>query len=74
MKAEKIEAVKQDQKVYSYEDLIKFTNTNIYSAFGDVKESTKPSAPNFSFGTSNRAAGPKKFVNNKMAVLDCFGK
>jgi hypothetical protein len=43
--------------------LIKFSNTEIYSAFGDMKESKKPSAPQFTFGTSTRDAGPKKFVS-----------
>lgn len=65
---------KQDQKVYTYQDLIKFSNTEIYSAFGDVKESQKPSAPKFSFGTSTRQAEPKKFVSKQMALVDCYGK
>lgn len=26
--------VKQDKKVYTYQDLIKFSNTDIYSGFG----------------------------------------
>jgi len=28
-----------------------------------MKESKKPSAPQFTFGTSTRDAGPKKFVS-----------
>lgn len=39
-----------------------------------MKESKKPSAPHFSFGTSTRDAEPKKFVSKEMAVVDCFGK
>ena len=53
----------KEKKVYTYQDLIKFSNTEIYSAFGDMKESVKPSAPQFSFGTSTRDAEPKKFVS-----------
>lgn len=48
--------MKQEKKVYTYQDLIKFSNMDIYSGFGDVKDSTKPSAAKFSFGTSNRDA------------------
>lgn len=59
---EKVEN-KEDKKVYTYQDLIKFSNTQIYSAFGDVKNSQKPTAPKFSFGTSTREAEPKKFVS-----------
>jgi hypothetical protein len=39
-----------------------------------MHESKKPSAPQFSFGTSTREAEPKKFVSKEMAVVDCFGK
>ena len=39
-----------------------------------MRESKKPSAPHFSFGTATRDAGPKKFVSKEMAVVDCFGK
>ena len=28
---------KQEKKVYTYQDLIKFSNTDIYSGFGEVK-------------------------------------
>lgn len=47
---------KEEKKVYTYQDLIKFSNTEIYSAFGEIKDSKKPSAPKFSFGTSTRDA------------------
>ena len=47
---------KEEKKVFTYQDLIKFSNTEIYSAFGDVKDSTKQTAPKFSFGTSTREA------------------
>lgn len=50
------EAVSKEKKKYTYNDLIRFSNTDIYSGFGDVKESIKPSAPRFSFGTSTRYA------------------
>ena len=63
-----------EAKVYTYQDLIKFSNTNIYSGFGEVRDSTKTSAPHFSFGTGTRDVGPKKYVNKEMANLDCFGK
>ena len=39
-----------------------------------MRESKKPSAPHFSFGTSTRDAEPKKFVSKEMAIVDCFGK
>ena len=39
-----------------------------------MRESNKPSAPQFSFGTSTRDAEPKKFVSKEMAVVDCYGK
>ena len=62
------------KKTYTYQDLVKFSNVNVYSGFGEVKDSKKPSAPKFSFGTSTRAAGPKKYENKDMARIDCFGK
>jgi hypothetical protein len=65
---------KEEKKVYTYQDLIKFSNTEIYSGFGEMRESKKPSAPHFSFGTSTRDAEPKKFVSKEMAIVDCFGK
>jgi hypothetical protein len=64
----------REKKAYTYEDLIKFSNTEIYSAFGDMRESKKASSPQFSFGTSTRDAEPKKFVSKEMAVVDCYGK
>jgi len=39
-----------------------------------MKNSTKLSAPKFSFGTSNRAHGPKKYVTNELLNYDCIGK
>ena len=65
--------VKQEKKTYTYQDLIKFSNLDVYSGFGEVKESNKPSAPKFSFGTSTRDAEPKKFTNKETAWIDCFG-
>jgi hypothetical protein len=41
--------------------LIRFSNLDIYSGFGEPKDSKKPSAPKYSFGTSTRDAEPKKF-------------
>lgn len=67
-------APKDEKKVYTYQDLVKFSNTEIYSGFGEMRESKKPSAPHFSFGTSKRDAEPKKFVSKEMAIVDCFGK
>ena len=55
------EAAKQEKKVYTYEDLIKFSSLDIYSGFGEIRESKKRSAPKFSFGTGTRDAGPKKY-------------
>lgn len=65
--------VKQEKKTYTYQDLVKFSNLDVYSGFGEVKESNKPSAPKFSFGTSTRDAEPKKFTNKETAWIDCFG-
>lgn len=39
-----------------------------------MRESKKPSAPHYAFGTSTRDAEPKKYVSKEMAVVDCFGK
>ena len=72
--AEQKSPEKDEKKAYTYQDLIKFSNTEIYSAFGEMRESNKPSAPHFAFGTSTRDAEPKKFVSKEMAVVDCFGK
>lgn len=46
---------------------------DIYSGFGEIKESKKPSAPKYSFGTSTRDAEPKKFHSKEMAQIDCYG-
>lgn len=45
-----------EKKVYTYQDLIKFSNMDVYSSIGEVKDSKKPSAPKYSFGTSTRDA------------------
>lgn len=66
------EAIKEP-KVYTYQDLIKFSGTEIYSGFGDMKESKKPSAPCYSFGTSMREAETKKYTTKEMADIDCYG-
>lgn len=29
--------IKQEKKTYTYQDLIKFSNTDIYSGFGEIK-------------------------------------
>lgn len=72
--AEQKSPEKEEKKVYTYQDLVKFSNTEIYSGFGEMRESKKSTAPHFSFGTSNRDAEPKKYVSKEMAVIDCFGK
>lgn len=55
-KESKEEAKPKETKVYTYQDLIKFSGTEIYSAFGEIISSEKPSAPKYSFGTSVREA------------------
>ena len=64
----------KETKVYTYQDLIKFSGTEIYSAFGEMLDSSKLSAPKFSFGTSVREAEPKKYTTKEMADIDCFGR
>lgn len=59
--SEQINQSEHGKKTYTYQDLVKFSDINVYSGFGEVKVSQKPSAPKFSFGTATRAAGPKKF-------------
>lgn len=46
----------REKKVYTYQDLIKFSNNEIYSGFGEMRDSKKPTAAHFSFGTASRAA------------------
>lgn len=70
----KTEDKPKEQKVYTYQDLIQFSTTEIYSAFGQMIDSVKPSAPQFSFGTAVRDAEPKKYTTKEMANIDCFGK
>ena len=72
--AKEMDPQKQEKKTYTYQDLIKFSNLDVYSGFGEVKESKKPSAPKYSFGTSKREAEPKKFHSKEMAKIDCYGK
>ena len=43
-------------KIYTHQDLVKFSDPNLYSGFGNPKDSKKPSAPKFSFGTATRAS------------------
>ena len=38
-----------------------------------MRESKKPSAPLYSFGTSVREAEPKKYTTKEMADIDCYG-
>ena len=38
-----------------------------------MRESKKPSAPLYSFGTSGREAEPKKYTTKEMANIDCYG-
>lgn len=54
--------------MYTYEDLIKFSSLDIYSGFGEIRESKKKSAPKFSFGTGTRDAVPKS-INPKKWLL-----
>lgn len=63
----------QPKQIYTYQDLAKFSDPNLYSAFGNVKDSKKPSAPKFSFGTATRASEPKRFQSHEMSRLDCYG-
>jgi hypothetical protein len=72
-KESKEEIKPKEQKVYTYQDLIKFSGTEIYSAFGEMIDSVKQSAPKFSFGTSVRDAESKKYTTKEMADIDCFG-
>ena len=39
-----------------------------------MKPSTKPNAPQYSFGTGKRSAAPKRFVNKEFDLLDRIGK
>lgn len=47
------ETKKSPKKVYTYKDLLRFENPNLYSSMGS--NSTKTSSPAFGFGTAKRA-------------------
>jgi hypothetical protein len=53
---EKKEEVKEEPKVYTYLDLIKFENPQAYSSLGKMPLSNKTSAPLFSFGSADRSS------------------
>lgn len=40
--------------MYDYMDLVKFESKEVYSSFGKMKVSTRPSAPTYGFGTADR--------------------
>ena len=58
----------------TYQDLLQFENTEIYSGFGKMYESKKESAPQYGFGTAHRDKLAKQFVSNELARITLVGK
>jgi len=62
------------KKVYTYDDLIQFQNAELYSSIGKMKISTKPTAPSYGFGTSNRQKLQKVFCSEELSRTHFVGK
>lgn len=58
----------------TYQDLLHFENTEIYSSFGKMYTSEKGTAPLFGFGTAERDKLSKQFVSNDLAKKTLVGK
>lgn len=70
----KEEEVRAPPKTYSYADLLKFENPQLYSSIGKMITSEKPSAAKYGFGTADRNKQAKVFTNKDMAKTEFWGK
>ena len=59
---------------YTYMDLIKFENPQVYSSIGKMLSSDKITMPKYSFGTADRKGQAKVYSNKNMAKTDFAGK
>jgi len=62
------------KKNYTYDDLMKFQDPNMYSSIGKMKISGKDTAPSFSFGTATRAKQQKIFQSKELSKTQFLGK
>ena len=59
---------------YTQEDLLLMENPQVYSSIGKTLLSTRPSAPQYGFGTSTRAQHLKVFQNKQLVKTQFVGK
>ncbi|EAS00318.1 sperm-tail PG-rich repeat protein (macronuclear) [Tetrahymena thermophila SB210] len=72
--ADKVEEEQAPPKIYTYIDLLKFENPEIYSSFGKMRLSHKTTAPKYGFGTADRNKQAKVFQNKELAKTNFAGK
>ena len=63
-----------EKKNYEYKDLLQFQSGSIYSSVGKMLLSTKTTAPNFGFGTSNRQKQAKVYQSEELSRTDFIGR
>jgi len=62
------------KKVYTYDDLANFQDSNPYTSIGKMKVSSKPTAPAFGFGTASRQQQGKIFQSKELSKTQFLGK
>jgi len=62
------------KRVYSYNDLLEFKNPNLYSSIGKMTVSSKPTAPQYGFGTADRKKAAKVFQSKELSTTQFVGK
>jgi len=63
----------QTKKVYTYQDLIQFQSSEVYSSIGKMRVSTKSSAPAYGFGTADRKQQAKVFTSKDLCKTQFVG-
>ena len=67
------EEVVHIKKSYTYQDLLKFQNPDIYSSIGKMKVSTMRTEPSMSFGTASRDKQQKIFQSKELCKSQFIG-
>jgi len=62
------------KRVYSYNDLLEFKNPNLYSSIGKMTVSSKPTAPQYGFGTADRKKAAKVFQSKELSTTQFVGR
>lgn len=61
-------------KTYTMKDLVDFEDNDVYTAFGRMNLSTKPTAPKYGFGKAHRNDGEKVYFSKTHCKSQFLGK